>query len=381
LKILPIPEIHIGENALAVLPAFLQRINCQKVLIVTDAGIIKARIYEQLRDVSAQAKQQVVLFDQVEPDPSIELVGQAVDMARKEKIDAVIGIGGGSSIDVAKVAAAMVNNEGPVENYLGIDLLTRDSLKIVAIPTTAGTGSEVTPIAILSDTQEKVKKGLVSNRIIPSIAILDPRLTVSLPPNVTAVTGMDALIHGIEAFLSKNANSYSDHIALKAIEIITENIKTAYDQGQNIQARYNMLYGSLLAGIAFANAGVGAVHAFAYPLGGMFHIPHGMANSVMLTTILAFNMPSCGQKIKPLVTALTGEKAISSEKLVNYIQGLCKYLKIPMSLAELNVPEEAIPQMAESVMKITRLLSNNPREITLPDAVKLYFAAYEGKRI
>jgi len=192
---------------------------------------------------------------------------------------------------------------------------------------------------------------------------------------------MDALIHGIEAFLSKNANSYSDHIALKAIEIITENIKTAYDQGQNIQARYNMLYGSLLAGIAFANAGVGAVHAFAYPLGGMFHIPHGMANSVMLTTILAFNMPSCGQKIKPLVTALTGGKAVSSQKLINYIRRLCKYLNIPMSLAALNVPKEAIPQMAESVMKITRLLSNNPREMTLPDAVRLYSAAYEGKHI
>jgi len=188
MKILPIPEIHIGENTLAVLPAFLQRINCQRILAVTDTGVMKAGIYEQLSDVLKQSKQQVILFDQVEPDPSIALVGKVVDVARKNKIEAVVGIGGGSSIDVAKIAAAMARNEGPIEKYLGTDLLDKDSLKIVAIPTTAGTGSEVTPIAILSDIQEKVKKGLVSNRIIPSIAILDPRLTVSLPPNVTAVT-------------------------------------------------------------------------------------------------------------------------------------------------------------------------------------------------
>ena len=381
MKILPIPEIHIGENALAVLPSFLNRIDCKKVLVVTDTGIIKVGIYEQLSDILKQSGQEVILFDKVEPDPSIELVSKTVDIARKENIDAVVGFGGGSSIDVAKITAALVKNEGPIKKYLGIDLLTKDALDIVAIPTTAGTGSEVTPIAILSDTKEKVKKGLVSNRIIPSIAMLDPGLTVGLPPHVTSVTGMDALIHAIEAFLSKNANPYSDHIALKAIEILAYNIKTAYEQGHNIQARNNMLYGSLLAGIAFSNAGVGAVHAFAYPLGGMFHIPHGMANSVMLTTILEFNMPSCGQKIEPLATALLGKKGLSSQQIIDYIEQLCKSLKIPMSLAELNVSKEAIPEMAESVIKITRLLTNNPREITIQDAIKLYSAAYEGKRL
>jgi alcohol dehydrogenase class IV len=381
MKILPIPEIHIGENALAVLPSFLQRVDSQKVMVVTDAGIVNAGIYEQLNNVLKQSSRQVILFDKVEPDPSIELVSRVVEIARKENIDTVIGIGGGSSIDIAKVTAAMVKNDGPVEKYLGIDLLEKDSLDIVAIPTTAGTGSEVTPIAILSDTKEKVKKGLVSNRIIPSLAILDPRLTVSLPQKVTAATGMDALVHAIEAFLSKNANQYSNHFALKAIEIITNNIKAAYDQGDDIQARENMLYGSLLAGIAFANAGVAAVHAFAYPLGGMFHIPHGVANSVMLTTVLQFNLPGCGQKTEQLAAVLLGEKDISSQKVVDYIEQLCKSLKIPMSLAELDIPKEAIPQMAESVMKITRLLSNNPREITIQNAMDIYSAAYEGKRL
>ena len=369
MKILPTPEIYTGKSSLSQINSILDKISANKILVVTDKGIVKAGIYAKLEAVLKN--RQIVLFDGVESDPSIKLVEQVVKIARSNDIEAVIGIGGGSSIDTAKVAAALVTNNKDMWQYIGIELLEKDALPIIAIPTTAGTGSEVTHIAILSDEEEQLKKGIVSTRIIPKFAILDPELTVGLPPHVTAATGMDALVHALESYISINANIYSDTLAMKAISLISENIREAYNNGKNLEARENMLMGSLLAGMAFANAGVAAVHAFAYPLGGMFHIPHGLANSVMLPTIMEFNIVGNEARFNDIAKYLT----------IKDIYTLCEDLKIPLSLAELNIPESAIPQLAESVMKVTRLLANNPRKITQEDALNLYTAAYKGGKV
>lgn len=381
MKILPIPEIFTGKSSLNEINNILNKINAEKVMVVTDKGIINAGIYEKLQAVLKSGNKKIILFDEVLPDPSIKLVEEAVSVARKNKIDAVIGIGGGSSLDTAKVAAALIINDKNISNYIGIELLEKDSVPVVAIPTTAGTGSEVTHIAILSDKEEQLKKGIVSTKIIPDFAILDPELTIGLPPHVTAATGMDALVHALEAYTSLNASPYSDALALKAVDLISENIREAYNNGKNIEARENMLTGSLFAGIAFANAGVAAVHAFAYPLGGMFHIPHGLANSVMLPTIAEFNMVGNEERFTELANRLTGNSNATVQDGITEINKLCSDLKIPLSLAELKIPESAIPELAEGAMKVTRLLANNPRKITLEDALDLYTKAYKGTAV
>jgi len=378
MKILPLPEIHIGAESLDMLIPSVERVSAERVLVVTDPGIVAAGIYDEIKEIFDVAKLDVVLFDRVEPDPGIRLVEELVEIARSERVDAVIALGGGSSIDAAKVSAALVENEGSVRDYIGIDLLKRPGLPTVILPTTAGTGSEVTPVAILSDEEEHLKKGISSPKLIPTVALLNPAFTVKMPPSVTAFTGMDALIHALEAFTSVNATDFSDSIALRAVRLISENIRTAFTDGENRRAREAMLLGSLMAGIAFANAGVAAVHAFAYPLGGTFHIPHGLANSVILPVIMEYNMAGNEKKYIELVRAMTGEYADDTgpEAAVAFINTLSDDLKIPRNLKALDIPESAIEKMAEGAIQVTRLLANNPRKIDLDDARRIYTDAY-----
>lgn len=378
MRILPIPEIFIGEYVLGEVSSIVEKLGARKIMVITDKGIVKAGIYAKLADILSASKKDIVLFDEVEPDPSIALVKSAAELARKSAADVIIGLGGGSSIDSAKVAAALVTNTDDINKYIGIDLLEEEALPIIAIPTTAGTGSEVTPIAILSDEEEQLKKGIVSAKIIPRCAVLDPCLTTGLPAHITAVTGMDALTHALEAYISIKANDYTNMLALEAIEFISRNIRKVYADGNNIAARKNMLMGSLLAGIAFANAGVAAVHAFAYPLGGMFHIPHGLANSLMLSTIMEFNLAGNQEKARQIGKCL-GIENPCARSVLDEINRLCEELKIPKNLAAVGIPREALPRLAEGALKVTRLLANNPRPIILRDAIALYESAYSNK--
>jgi alcohol dehydrogenase class IV len=252
---------------------------------------------------------------------------------------------------------------------------------VILIPTTAGTGSEVTPIAILSDTKEKLKKGIVSAYLFPEVAIVDPKLTVGLPPSVTAFTGMDALTHAIESFYSINATDLSDLLAFRAMEILSKNIRMAFAHGENLVARSNMMEGSLLAGIAFANAGVGAVHAFAYPLGGEFHLAHGLTNTLMLPYLMRYNILGCPHKFAQMAKAF-GERVegiselVGAEIAVRFVERLSDDLRVPRRLRDVGIQEDAIPRLAEAAMKVTRLLANNPRKVTLEDAVAIYKSAY-----
>jgi alcohol dehydrogenase class IV len=376
MNIWPVPQVKIGENSISEIPAALDSLGAAKVVVVTDPGIIKVGIYEKVEKVLKDAGKEVVLFDDVKPDPSMQLVDSIAEKARNSGAQAIIGLGGGSSIDSAKVAAALVGNNGSIKDYLGVGLLPKPGLPILAVPTTAGTGSEVTYLSILSDLENETKKGFGSPFIIPSFAFLDPLLTVGLPPHITAATGMDALCHCVEAYTSANANDYSDAMAVKAIELIGANIRTAFSNGADLKARENMLLGSLLAGIAFANAGVTAVHAFSYPLGGMFHVPHGLANSLMLPVIIKFNASAMKDRFGHVAELLTGKKGSDWQDCIAEVERLSEDVKLPRNLKAVDIPEDAIKPMSISVMEQTRLLVNNPREVTQADAFELYTEAY-----
>lgn len=375
-NIWPVPQVKIGPGIIKELPATLSPLGIAKVMVVTDQGIIKVGIYEKVRKALEDGGITVVLEDEVKPDPSIQLVDAIAAKARAAGVQGIIGLGGGSSIDSAKVAAALTGNEGSIKDYLGVGLLPKPGLPIFAIPTTAGTGSEVTYLSILSDLEHETKKGFGSPFIMPKVAFLDPELTVGLPPHITAPTGMDALCHCVEAYTSANANAFSDPLALKAIELIGANIREAYNNGTNLEARENMLLGSLLAGMAFANAGVTAVHAFAYPLGGMFHVPHGMANSLMLPTIIKFNASAMKDRFGRVAELLTGKAGADWKDCIEEVERLSGDLQLPRNLKAIDIPESAIEPMSISVMDQTRLLVNNPREVTQEDAFAIYTEAY-----
>ena len=371
------PRIVMGPGAIKQLADEVNALQAKKVLIVTDQGLVHAGLVEQARAVLRESGIEHAVFDKVEADPRYEIVADCVGMLKAEKADIVIGMGGGSPIDIAKVSAVMATNSGDIGEYFGIDLIPRAGLHTIIIPTTAGTGSEVTPIVILSDHNEKLKKGIVSPHLFPSVALLDPNLTLGLPPAITAATGMDAFIHAVEAFTSKNATSITDMLATRAMQLTMGNLRTVYSDGSNLAARAAMLEGSLLAGIAFANAGVTAVHAFAYPIGAEFHIPHGVANSIMLVPVMEFNMFGNLTKFAQMasifgkeVSGLNERKA--AQAAVDAMRSLAADLNIPEHLSEFGIQDSDIPMLAEGVMKVTRLLANNPRELGKGDAEEIY---------
>ena len=346
-------------------------------MIITDPGIVATGMIARLSELLTQAGIAVALFDAVEPDPRLQLASLAAEQLRASGSDVVIGIGGGSAIDIAKVAAVLVTNSQPIATLFGIDLVPQPGLPLLVIPTTAGTGSEVTPIAILSDEEEKLKKGIVSPYLFPTVAVLDPELTVGLPPMVTAATGMDALIHAMEAYTSKNADRLSDLFACQAMRLLYDNIRKAYNDGGDIAARGDMLEGSMLAGIAFANAGVTAVHAFAYPIGAEFHIPHGIANSLMLVPVMEFNMVAGPQRFAD-IAAIFGEDVAglsapeAARRAMEAIRRLTVDLNLPRKLSQYGVKDSDVDGLAAGVMKVTRLLANNPRQLTVEDAKAIY---------
>lgn len=374
-------RILFGVGAVEKIGAEAQLLKGKKVLIITDSGVIQAGLLEGVEKSLQAANIPFALFDGVEPDPRIEVVEKSVEKAKKEGIDLIIGLGGGSSLDIAKVTSIMITNSGKIDGFFGIDLVPNPGIPVILVPTTAGTGSEVTPIAILSDTKEKLKKGIVSPTLFPEVAIVDPKLTIGLPPSVTAFTGMDALTHAIEAYASINATDLTDLFALRAMDLCSKNLRMAYAHGENLAARSNMMEGSLLAGIAFANAGVGAVHAFAYPLGGEFHLAHGLTNTLMLPYIMRYNILGCPHKFAQMAKAF-GEKVEGlseldgAETAVKFVERLSDDIRVPRRLRDVGVPENAIPRLAEAAMKVTRLLANNPRKIALEDAVAIYNSAY-----
>ena len=371
------PQLHFGQGSLERLPQELKQWNPHSILLVSDPGVLKAGITAKVETLIVDAGYRVTIFSEVEPDPRIETAEACANAARSCKADVIIGVGGGSAMDIAKVAAVLAYSKQHIHSMFGIEQVNAAGLALILVPTTAGTGSEVTHIAILSDEQEHLKKGIVSKFLFPRLAIVDPLLTLGVPAAVTAASGMDALLHAVEAFTSKNANDLSDTLARRAMRLISENLRDAYQNGQNLEARTGMLEGSMLAGMAFANAGVTAVHAFAYPIGAEFHIPHGVANSIMMGPVLTFNISGNPAKFAEVAECISEKIDGTSvqdraELSVAIMKQLAHDIDIPKNLSSFGVRKEHIPNLADGVLKVTRLLANNPRVITRDDAIALY---------
>lgn len=293
--------------------------------------------------------------------------------------DIVIGIGGGSVLDIAKLVAAQLENEQELKDYVGIGLLKGRKKKLICVPATSGTGSEVSPNAILVD-DENQKKGIISPFLVPDIVYVDPLLTISVPPAITAATGLDALTHCLEAYTNKFAQPFIDMYAYEGMRLISENIETTVKDGSNIVAREKVAMGSLLGGFCLGPVNTAGVHALSYPLGSMFHLAHGLSNALLLPYVMEFNIPASPKKYAEVAIALGCERKVDDMVTafagVQKIRELIKACGIPATLKEVNVPESSIPQMAVDAMKIQRLLKNNPREITEQDAINIYKAAY-----
>lgn len=371
------PRVIFGVKSIDFLIEELATLKGKTALIVCDPVIEKTNwfscILKKLEDSGIKKS----VFSDIVSDPGFETVDAARDCAIAAKSDIVIGIGGGSAMDVAKVVAITAKTGEGARELSQKGKICDAGLPLILIPTTAGTGSEVTHISIFSDNEEKLKTGLVSPYLYADVAILDPEITLGLPKTVTAFSGVDAIIHALEALTSNRATPLTDLLALEALEILYKNIGKAYDYGKNIEARSNMLYGSMLAGKAFANSGVAAVHAFSYPIGAEYHIPHGLANSIMLIPVLKFNLQANKEKYWLAAKAIGIETKGFTEtevlnRLVASLDTLLNRLKIKRGLANYGVTEANIPDLASAVMKVTRLLSNNPREVSISDAENLY---------
>ena len=287
--------------------------------------------------------------------------------ARDEAVEAVLGIGGGSALDVAKLTAALARGGPPVREVFGINLLAGRELFLVCLPTTSGTGSEVSPNAILLDETDQMKKGVVSPHLVPDAAIVDPFLTLSVPPAVTAATGLDALTHCIEAYANKFAHPAVDHYALEGIRLISANLLRAVQNGGDAEARAALALGSLYGGLCLGPVNTAAVHALAYPLGGRFHVAHGVSNAVLLCEVLRFNLPHAAERYAKVAAALgaegNGSPLSAAQRGVEHLARLTQLCGVPQRLSELGVPREAIPSMAKAAMQVTRLLKNNPRSV------------------
>jgi len=310
----------------------------------------------------------------------VPVVVAAAEQARKADIEIVGGLGGGSSMDVAKLLAILLGSDQPLTQMYGIGNVHGPRLPLVQIPTTAGTGSEVTPISIVT-TGSTTKSGVVSPVLYADLAILDAQLTVGLPPQATAATGIDAMVHAIEAYTSRHLkNPISDMLAVKALQLLSGNLLHACQNGQNLAAREAMLLGAMLAGQSFANAPVAAVHALAYPIGGIFHVAHGLSNSLVLPHVLRFNAPAASRLYAELadivVPGHTGSDESKTDTLIAYLESLTQATGIETALRQVGVQEHDLRDMAQEAMKQTRLLGNNPRDVTEDDAYGIYAAAY-----
>ena len=353
---------------------------CKKVAFVTDKMILELGLAEAALASLKDAGIGVHLIDEVVADPPEEMILKAVDECRGEDIDGVVSVGGGSSMDTAKLIAVLSGSDQPISEMYGVGLVKGQRLPMVLAPTTAGTGSEVTPISIVT-TGTNEKKGVVSHQLIPDWAILDAELTVGLPAHITAATGIDAMVHAIEAYTSKHKkNIVSDTLARQALDLLGNSIYTACKDGQNREARSNMLLGSMLAGMAFANAPVAAVHALAYPLGGHFHVPHGLSNALVLPYVLDFNMESASDlyaELGPIIfQSLAGKsKNEICDGMVEGFKSMGPELGMQSKLAEVGVNHNHLPMLAEDAMKQQRLLVNNPREMTYEAALDIYTQA------
>ncbi|MFN3533918.1 MAG: iron-containing alcohol dehydrogenase [Desulfatiglandales bacterium] len=370
-----------GIGSIEELGERLRRLGMGKVLLVMDRELGKGPLRERVSEILEGSSIRYGLYAEVTPEPSPWVADKGAEMGRDLQVQGIVGVGGGSTLDVAKAIAVLVTNRGKAEDYIGLDLVPNPGIPSVMVPTTAGTGSEATFTAVFTMREQKKKGGINSPYLYPELAILDPELTLELPPYITAFTGMDALVHAIESYTSKAAHFLSRPISWEAIQILGQNLRGAVYNGKDIHARSNMLKGSYLAGLGLAMAGVGLVHAMAYPLGALYDIPHGVANGVMLPYVLEYNYPAKMVEYAEISWSL-GTEAEGEREAASLLPERCfellQDIGMPPSLKELGIPREDLPKMAEIAMGVTRPIQNNPRPVDTEAIIRIYENAFEG---
>lgn len=372
-------KIVAGIDSIQAITDFAAEYGVKTALIITDQGVWNTGLVEKPCKLLEAAGVKVEVINNTPPEPSTDHVNQVFQAAQKLACQAIIGIGGGSSIDVAKITAVLLTNPQSLQELIGGAKLEKRGLPTLMIPTTAGTGAEATQNAIFLVPVEESKVGIVSSKMVPDWAILDPRLTVGLPPAITASTGMDALCHAIECYISKKANPLSDTYALRAINLIARSLRKAYQNGADIDARHDMLLAALFGGMCIASSSTTAVHALAYPLGGKYHIPHGLSNAVLLPHIMQFNLDATVEKFRDIAQAMELDViGISAEaaaqKMIDNLFALVADLKIneSLNLKKRGITVADVDVMVEGAAKVTRLLNNNPKPMSREDMRNIY---------
>jgi alcohol dehydrogenase class IV len=372
-------KIVAGIDSIQAITDFTAEFGVKSALVITDQGVWNTGLVEQPYKLLSAAGVRVEVINNTPPEPSTVHVNQVFQAAQKFDCQAVIGIGGGSSIDVAKITAVLLTNPQSLQELISGAKPEKRGLPTLMIPTTAGTGAEATQNAIFLVPEAESKVGIVSGKLVPDWAILDPRLTVGLPPAITASTGMDALCHAIECYISKKANPLSDTYALRAINLIARSLRNAYQNGADIDARHDMLLAALFGGMCIASSSTTAVHALAYPLGGKYHIPHGLSNAVLLPHVMQFNLDATVDKFRDIAQAmeldvidLAAEAA--AQKMIDNLFDLVKELKIneSLQLKERGISLADIDVMVEGAAQVTRLLNNNPKPMSREDMRSIY---------
>lgn len=377
-----VPNIIAGLGSIQELKHVLAQHNYHKALLVTDAGMIQHQLHQPIIQIFNQISLDYIIYSDIQADPPEHIVLEAVDFAKQEKIDVIIGFGGGSSMDVAKIIALLAHpkQQQHLSEIYGVNQAKAPRLPLILVPTTAGTGSEVTPISIVT-TGATTKMGVVSPILYADVAILDATFTEGLHAHITAATGIDAMVHAIEAYTSNiKKNFYADILAKNALQLLNQNLAKVLKNGADLDARQNMLIGSMLAGQAFANAPVGAVHALAYPLGGHFHLSHGHTNALVLVEVLKFNVPKAKHYYAELMQLLDPRSTGCTDGLcdlfIDHMQNHLDQSGLTLKLKDLDIAEAKLPQLAKDAMLQTRLLQNNPRAMTEQDALQIYQAIY-----
>ena len=369
-------SVVFGYGALEKLGAKINELGCKKALLVTDKFLSSCGAADKVVKSITETGYDVVIFDEVEPSPLQSNAEDAYKVMKNEGCDLVIGLGGGSPMDVAKAAALLATNPGSIGQYIGVELVPNASVPIIAIPTTSGTGSESSNASILKNETTHIKGGIMSHNIVPSCAIVDPELTMTLPAHLTASTGLDALTHAIEGYVAKKASPITEMYHKEAIKLIAKSLRVAVSDGEDRKARYDMSLAAMLAGIGMATASVGAVHALAYPMEGKYRVPHGAANAALLSSVMRFNIAGNIEKFAEIaeffgedVSGLSQREA--AFKAADAVTSLCEDINVP-SLSQIGVEEQDLNDFATNALKISRLMDNNPRKLTLEDAKRIY---------
>jgi alcohol dehydrogenase class IV len=374
-------KILLGKDTVKRVGDEVKTLGRSKAIIVTDPGLISAGFVKPVEDALHEAHIEVGIFDKVEPEPPARIVDECARMIREGRYDIVIGLGGGSSLDVSKGSAMMATHPGVLLDYVGAETFHKSGLPKILIPTTAGTGSEVTRSVVVADERDNTKKVVSSSLAIADVAILDPILTLSMPPDVTSNTGMDALVHAIESYVSLNASPFTEILAIEAIRLIAHNLPSAYSKGSDVTARYQMLLAANVAGLAFGSGGLGAVHALSYVIGSEYHMSHGRSNAIMLPHVMEFNKLGNLWKFAKIAEAM-GEniKGLplyeAAERSVEAVKKLLNMLHIPFGLSQYGISRDDLSKLVAGGMKQSRLFVANPRDVTEDDVRTIYENAF-----